>query len=49
MSARTEDRRADRRLSEAAITILEALLIALVIRNLLFQSFDIPSTNAMFG
>lgn len=43
MSARTEERRADRRLSDSAITILEALLIALVVRSLLFQSFDIPS------
>jgi signal peptidase I len=43
MSSGIEQRRADRGLSETAITIFEALLIALVIRSFLFQPFNIPS------
>jgi signal peptidase I len=43
MSSAIEQRRADRGLSETAITIFEALLIALVIRSFLFQPFSIPS------
>jgi signal peptidase I len=43
MNQTSEQRKPDRRFSEAAITIFEALLIALVIRTLLFQPFNIPS------
>jgi signal peptidase I len=43
MNPRNEERRADRGFSATAITILEALLIAFVIRSLLFQTFYIPS------
>jgi signal peptidase I len=43
MTAGIEERRDGRRLSETVTTILEALLIALVIRSLLFQPFNIPS------
>jgi signal peptidase I len=43
MSSGIEERRTDHRPSEGAITILQALLIALVIRSFLFQPFNIPS------
>lgn len=43
MSSEVEQRRADRRFSETVITILEALLIALVVRSFLIQPFNIPS------
>jgi signal peptidase I len=43
MNAGIEERRTDHRLSEAAITILQALCIVLVIRSFLFQPFNIPS------
>jgi signal peptidase I len=43
MTAGIKERRAGRRFQETATTILEALLIALVIRSLLFQPFNIPS------
>jgi signal peptidase I len=43
MTAAIEERPDGRRLSEIVITVLEALLIALIIRSLLFQPFNIPS------
>ncbi|HEY7661601.1 MAG TPA: signal peptidase I [Xanthobacteraceae bacterium] len=43
MTAGVERPRAERRFSETAITILEALLIALVVRSFLIQPFNIPS------
>ena len=45
MSSRTEERSAERRVSETVVTILEALLIALAIRSFLFQPFNIPSAS----
>jgi signal peptidase I len=38
-----QQRRGGGRLSDTAVTLLKALLIALVIRSLLFQPFSIPS------
>jgi signal peptidase I len=38
-----QERRGARRFSERAITVLEALVIALAIRSFLFQPFNIPS------
>jgi len=43
MSLGVQERRASRRFSETATTVLEALVIALVIRSFLFQPFNIPS------
>src|SRR5690349_11861030 len=43
MSISTEGRRKEDRLADAGRAVLQALLIALLIQTLLFQSFSIPS------
>ena len=45
MNAGMEKRPGGRRLRETATAILEALLIALVIRSFLYQPFSIPSAS----